>query len=813
MIRWFLVGLVCANVAAQATAQGEVEVPAGEAHVVDDRRGPPPAELDYLGSVMASAGIAGELVTPVCDDAQNLRALPFAQTAATLRARRQQGDLVLDTGGLLARHGVVRFAARENPAALGALVSSLGYHALAFGEADLGDPRDVVLARLRALRDVSVPVLATNLRCEPAARELCDLLVTADSGVPGHALREPDNGGEEGRSTAVAVFSFIEPEAAARVGPDRMEGLRLAPLGESIGLAVRAARARGMETVIAIIDSGRGADAVARAMSALSDLPLENKPDVVLSAGGGSELIFARPAGFRPAVIAPPPMGAVSMRLRRNLVAHTYDILAQPVASADTPSDAVEAFMGSVGSEYCTALGRELRGGALRRTDAEGQPVPMSADDLVALAAGVMRERAEVDIAVLNRMAVDQRWQPANATHLTASDVQIGMQYDEPLVVGEVSAAWLRNLARSLRSDRALAALGLTIDGAFSSGEKIQVNGRALDDAARYTVVTVRFLAEGGDEGALVGATDVEWEPLEDATLRSALDDYLDQEREEDPRDALVDPWHVLEWTGRVNVDATFAGSAVRDRSDYAEGPLTNSSQALFGLNAQLSLNALSRNASWENLATASYSLARTAESGGFDEGADALTYRTAGLYRRFRADHDEVYVPDLLVEGLLRSELTKADERDYAFMNLRFVAGLQWRLHARLQARLVGGVEVIEALDPQLRSARPGAGAQLNVGPWVAMQSGRNKLTVLATLDYFLTSPRGRNRHVVQGLFDLALNLGPAFALTLNVTFYGLKDEVPATATTAAMRGDFALALQSTAGLRVSWTERWLAQ
>ncbi|MBO6934732.1 MAG: 5'-nucleotidase C-terminal domain-containing protein [Deltaproteobacteria bacterium] len=767
-----------------------------------------PSELDVLGAIVASAGIAGELVTPVCNGETTLRPMEAAMALESLYRRRAEGALVIDTGGILARHGVMRFAARENPEALAQLATRMGFHALAFGETDLGDPRPLLLARLRALKAAGIPVLATNLTCDAEHAELCELLVTAENGLPTHVIRDAD-----GEETKVAVLSFLEPETMARVGPDRAQGLTLRPLKESIRLAVTAARARGAETVVAIIDSGRGASAAARALSAVAGLESEEKPDLILSSDAGSELLFARPASFRPALVAPPPRGASDVRLRRNRIHDTYDVLARPIVAGEAASAAIPELVEALGAGFCEELGELMPGGRFSMVDEEsGDSVPMDDEGLVRLTAGVMRQVANADVAILNHYAIDNRWRPANSEGLTGADIQIGIQYDEPIMVAEVTAFWMKQFARSNPSERDLMALGLEITNPYGSLEKVKVNGRVLDETARYRIVSVRFLAEGGDGDVLGGASDLEWEPLEGVTLRSAMTEFLEEPHEEDPREAVVDPWEILEWTGRINVDATFTGSAVRDSSQYGEGPLTNSPQVLFGLNSQLALNALSRYASWENLVTATYSMARTTESAGFDEGSDLLTYRSAGLYRRFRAEKDELYVPDLLVEGLVRTEFSRSDERDHRFMNLRFVGGLQWRLHLKVQARLVGGLEVIEVADPDLRSAQPGFGAQLNIGPWQAMKSGTKKLTLTANLDYFATNPGGRNRHLIQALFDMQLNLTAAFALTLNVSFYGLRDQIMATDTMPAQDGAFAFSLQTTAGFRVAWTERWLS-
>ena len=134
--------------------------------------------------------------------------------------------------------------------------------------------------------------------------------------------------------------------------------------------------------------------------------------------------------------------------------------------------------------------------------------------------------------------------------------------------------------------------------------------------------------------------------------------------------------------------------------------------------------------------------------------------------------------------------------------MNVRFVAGPQWRLHRYLQTRLVAGFEILEALDSDMRSVQPGVGAQLKINPWALLQDGVRKLLVSFTADYFLSGPGGRNRHLLQGLFDMQFNISRSFALGLNVTMYGLSEN----------GSDFSFALGTTASLRVGWTGRWLS-
>ncbi len=749
--RWMFCALLCAF-PALAEAQGGAEEDAIHMRVV------------------ASGGVAGELFAAPCEDGTLLERSAFSSLAGTFSAQRHAGALVVDTGGLLARHAVTRFASANHPEALAALVQGLGYLALALGEADLGDTRETLLARLQALRG-HVPVLATNLRCEESAQALCDHLATADDGVP-YFVAE-----------GAALLSFVEPEALSRIAAESREGLSLLPLTESIRSAVVAARARGARTVIAIIDSGRGADAFSRAAAAIGPLTMDERPDLVLSADAGSALLFARPADERPAFASAPPASAVTIRVSPG--EGRLDFVTAPAEGAHA-HPAMERFINAVGPAYCGALQQPLRGAHLTE--------PMDADDLATLSAGVMREVADADLAILNTAALDGRWQRPTGT-LSRSDIQLGIQYDEPLVVGEARASWIRKLAREM--PEGLQVPGLSISGAYTSLERITVGGRRLDDAATYRIATIRFLAEGGD-GALPPG--VEWEPV-NGRLRSAVESFLDAPRDVDPREDLVDPFSQLEWSAHMEAALSFSGNAVRDRSGYGEGPLSGQGQVLVGLSSTFRLDATSRSAAWQNELIATYALSTSGEDGSFQEGSDQITYRTSAQLRKLRVLHDALYVPDLIVEGFVRTEFTADESNDAHFLSARFVAGPQWRLHPRLQVRLVGGGEVSDALDDERRTFEPGVGAQLVLSTFTLMREWPRLLTLATTLDYFASGfGSGPTRHLLQGSFALQLDLSRGVGLSLNTSLYGLKEG-----------GPFAFALTSSVNLRVAWNRRWL--
>lgn len=73
--------------------------------------------------VVATAGIAGRFAHARCDEAESLVPHETADFTAPLLARGGEDAFVVDTGGLLAPHGVTRFANRDFPAAVADLVS------------------------------------------------------------------------------------------------------------------------------------------------------------------------------------------------------------------------------------------------------------------------------------------------------------------------------------------------------------------------------------------------------------------------------------------------------------------------------------------------------------------------------------------------------------------------------------------------------------------------------------------------------------------------------------------------------------------
>ena len=117
-----------------------------------------------VARVLASGGVEGRFGRPVCQHGLDIEASPSTlfTYALTRESRSPDAPMVLDTGGLLAPHGVARFAAEHDPAALATMVQDIGYRALAIRSVTLRTPNNESWSTPRIVGSTSSPV-ATNV--------------------------------------------------------------------------------------------------------------------------------------------------------------------------------------------------------------------------------------------------------------------------------------------------------------------------------------------------------------------------------------------------------------------------------------------------------------------------------------------------------------------------------------------------------------------------------------------------------------------------------------------------------------------------
>ncbi|MFW6051821.1 MAG: hypothetical protein ACODAU_11640 [Myxococcota bacterium] len=722
---------------------------------------PPPRlaspEVRTIGQLVVTSGVGGHFADASCRGGATLAPAPIARTLEWVRREAEATDsqpLLYDTGSLLAPHGVARFTATKAPETLARMVDSLGYQALAFGEAELAAPRDAILGTINALRDRSVPVIATNLYCGRAASHLCEALVDGTDGISVHRI-----GGEK-----VAFIAMLAPSALERVSPERTRGVRIAPVEAAMAAAVREARDLGADIVIASVDEGAGGTGSAHLLELGGKLPEDGKPDLLLGARAGDQFLFARPLGFRPAVAAAPPGGAARVRMRRNILVDTFDVLVSPVPYSKEPHPAVGTLIDEVGDAYCGQWGRRLAGGTMAP--------PLGGQAVLDLAAGTARVAADAELALLPTAILDPAWRPAAEDELTASDVYVALKQDEPLLVASVEGTWLQQVAKGNLAKQ------FTIPGLEVEDGSVKVNGRSVEPRAEYRVVTVRP-ATVAPHALPAGPT---WKAMEGTTLRSAMLDFLQVPRDEDPREALPNPAHRPEWTFRTEVRGTFAGSYVNnpDRDgdgsgDYEETQLQRATAATYGYQATLRADAVARNWGWDNVLDSRYQLTKLV--GADDaEGVDLTSLRSTFRYRGLYVRREQFYMPEPFLETYLETELTVPEDRSFRHMLVRPTLGLQFTLTKHLSFKLLGGFER-EALEPGGKAV-PGAGAQLVLKPWTLMKTDDRSITLEGNADYFASDLGGRHTQTLRGNFKARYQLNSVLAFGWDLELFVIRDD-----------------------------------
>ena len=742
-----------------------------------------------IARVIASAGVHGHLLDPACDERDALVAAPEGLfTYAVVRAAAAPDHpMVLDAGGLLAPHGVMRFAAEREPAAVADMVAALGYRALAFGAPDLGAPRRPMLDVGHELRRRNIAMIATNLRCIDEATPLCDVLVDASDGISMHTVLD----------ARVAVLSLLDEDTLEHVAPDLAAGLSLDPIDATLEARVGEARRAGADVVITILDVS-----VDRTLSLLTTLPTEARPDLVILSNAGGELFSARPPGGEVAIVAPAPGDAAEIIIRNDQGLRVHQSVdAEPLAMRGISSgEPVLDLADEIGDAYCAAWGHTLPGAHLAE--------PIDAIGIATLAAQIARERGGADVSVLNIGAVDSTWRPSREGALTESDVYVALQYDEPLVVADVSRAWIEALAHRLDS------AGLVTPG-LTTTDGTQVGGRALVTRASYRVVTLRFLASGGDS-ALEGLDpqqEPDWQPLgENMTLRSVVRDALSLRDARDPRVVRSAPSDAPEWLLTGSLDGTFAGSSISNPG-YDVASLNRSSTVSLGLEVNLGASASAPDWTWDNTFVTRYRTqwspsSMPGASGAFSEAIDQIQLRSTGAWRGlFRASTGphEWYVPDPYIEAFVESELTQPAARNFHWLLVRPLAGLRFTLMPELDVKLDVGFQT-QALAWGLSdmAGNPegtldgGVGALVTLRPWDLIRDGDRHTTLSGTVDFFWSDPLTRNLWQLRGQIDAQIDLAGPLSLTLGVRLYLQQDGLYA-------QGALGAAVDATAGLRVS--------
>ncbi len=734
---------------------------------------PRPA-IRTIARVLATGDVDGRFAHPICDRREDLRQEDHAAFTYALMREASAGDqpLVVDTGGLLAPHGVARFSAERHPDALATMVQRVGYRALALGLNDLAAPREGLINVARELRGRNIPIVASNLRCAEAQRALCDQIVDASDGVSTHVVNR----------RLTAFLSVLRPNALSSIAPDLAEGLELEDPRATIERFTRMAREAGADLVVAVVDGRIEGGPIDLA----TEIDPEARPNLLL-VSGYDELLFARPRTVQPVLVGTLERETVEVRIRESIeIRDGYEMLAQPLSGRGiTVAEPVLDWMDVVGREYCETWGRPLAGARLEE--------PLDVAGMLDMVAEIMRYETGADVAIINRQALDHRWRPAHGDALTASDVYIALEYDEPIQVATVDQRWLQALARQADASGALVTPGMKyeLDG---SATTVHVGGHPTAARQEYRVVTLRFLAAGGDEDLIPPLPDsTEWETLEGATgtLRPMVLDYLDRPRGEDPRAHLPSTEETLEWTFGARMDLGLSASTIenplRPCTDaelaadpspcngdgeiptFRTTPLLFREILSFSIASEFSANAAAPDWTWRNEASFRYQTTWASTTNSFFESQDQIRARSALSWRGLRdADADQWYVPDPTLGLFIESEFTQAPIRDWHWFLFRPTVGGRFQLFDKLELQLNFGMQVQLLEEPELDPGA-GVGAVLSLEDWDFLTWDDRFARLSFTFDYFLGDLGDANEGFLRGQADMAFDLAGPLAINLS--------------------------------------------
>lgn len=463
----------------------------------------------------------------------------------------------------------------------------------------------------------------------------------------------------------IGVTGVVDEALATSLAPSARTELLPAPA--ALDASAEVLRKAGVDTVVALIHLRRtdGLSRVVRILEALDGPP----PDVVLTSPLDGDPVVARLAPSGTVVVAAPPrtLEASLIHLRYDARGHLADVEAKRYPILSVPSADADV----VRNWVCSRLDEPLA--------ADAAP-DLSREVFLRWVLEEMRRSAGAEVAFLSRSSVGPDAAFPLGGQPTLLDVRRALPFDEGLEVAEIRGADLAPL-EGLALDPRVASVGL------GPGT---VAGRPRDDLRAYRVVTVDFLAEGGD--AILDPAAYPFAPLEGGrSLREIVVGALGGR----PMTAIAapaEPWGELAlFDLRINFGASLKSVNVENRFAAEAPQLTR--QNFLGLSGEFDL--------WLalDLPKHRFELNENTRVGFIREapepGADPETRENEDitvielLYSgRLAGGTDRPWLPDAGATARLETELTIPEERAYRRALLEIGVGPSWVLAPNLTLR-----------------------------------------------------------------------------------------------------------------------------
>ena len=584
---------------------------------------------------------------------------------SALRALHPGRPIVLSTGDLLGPEPLSGFAFRGPPTvkeALRTLFAPEGrpvLDAVALGNFELSAPAE----QLEALIEARVGFTAAN--------------VIRTDGVRPHRVVVRSG-------LRVGITAVVDGSVTSSL--DAMQRARVRPAAPALDAATRALRRAGVDVVVGMVHVRRSSG-VTRVIELLSEV--ENRPELVLTSPLNGDPALVRVDGLGTVIVpAPPGPGAATViewmrRPEGAPSAWTVDARRVPVEAL--PSGSADLARNWVCRQLAVPLtgprGLTASRGDPGRLGGRSTEASLDRATFQQLVLEHMRRAVGAEIAILSRTSIG----PPSAFPLSADatrlDVRRALPFDEGLRVTRLPG-------RALEPVERLAASPGTVSRGLSGGE---VAGRPKDELRTYTVVTVDFVAEGGDD--LLPPGRIEFRvPDPPVLLREVVADAI-REGAHLRFDPTGEP-RLFE--ARASVAASLKSVSVDNPGDAESPQLTR--QDFLGISGDLRLR-LSWDLPRHRLELAErtrFGVVREAAAPGEPnetrENEDVTTLEMVYAARLSRGAALPI-VPDAGATARFETELTVPEERRFRRALLQLGVGPTWRLTSNLSLRSQLGV------------------------------------------------------------------------------------------------------------------------
>jgi len=660
----------------------------------------------------------------------------YARLAATIRTLRQEcrehgqlDPILLDYGDMISPYVFTRYLLSQPQGMdqLNTLITSLDYDLVCPGNREF-DVSPKVLSRIfDRYHAAGMMVLASNVQHgEQAGTELYQALNRDPvSGLitPFHIVHR--------QGLKLGFISLLPEDLARNVAIDRLTGLQVRTIHDTLSdLISRLRREEQIDALILVSHLETGATFPRQVLQLIQDnegidLVISNEFDQYNNPATSLKSIHF--ATHKTVICGIPAEGvavgqAVLTFERSDDTTVLRNVEPKTVLCSEfEPDKTVSEILDTIRANYCQSWQKPLGHGRLESD--------MSRDDYVNYLLEIARTMGRTEIALINTKGIYYPPVFPISGVITRDAIYQTMPFDNHLFRFELSGKELLELAPRLAS-ASENNFGKTIVARGFDGQK--VNGRSIDLATLYSVVSTDFIVQGGD-GHLVpdkiSPRIVTWPKTnESMTFRDIVLRYFEQDLYADGHSGKTidlstnfpDLWEKALWKLMANVQGEYSENSKNSNAHYYAGsdrPQLTSADIRSQLVAvDISLAADARNYNWDNKLQTLYSkskLDQDPEKETLDRIFFESTYTLRYFMNRYsRDDWVKALYPlpyaslSLETEWTLGQQDSSLDkEPAYRHMQLTTTAGIRFELLPKLAFKVGAGSQ--KELD------KPGATAQ----------------------------------------------------------------------------------------------------